>query len=233
MTKLLLIDDDQMITGPLARTLRESGYHVLVANNGKIGLELAQSEQPDIVILDVLMPEMDGWEVCQALRQRSAVPILMLTALGEEIDRILGLELGADDYLTKPFSTRELKARIKAMLRRVELDRGQMPEAETITVGDLRLELETHQVYKREQKLTLRLKEFELLKLLMMRHGKVVSRAELFNHIWGTEWLGDTRTLDVHIRWLREKIEQDPSRPQYIQTVRGVGYRFLPPGDAP
>ena len=232
MTKLLLIDDDEMITGPLERTLRESGYHVLVANNGKIGLELAQSEQPEIVILDVMMPEMDGWEVCQALRQRSAVPILMLTALGEEIDRILGLELGADDYLTKPFSTRELKARIKAMLRRVELDRGQMPEADTVTVGDLRLELEAHQVYKREQKLTLRLKEFELLRLLMMRHGKVVSRAELFDRIWGTDWLGDTRTLDVHIRWLREKIEQDPSNPQYIQTVRGVGYRFLSPGEA-
>ena len=228
MTKLLLIDDDEMITGPLERTLRESGYHVLVANNGKIGLELAQSEQPEIVILDVMMPEMDGWEVCQALRQRSAVPILMLTALGEEIDRILGLELGADDYLTKPFSTRELKARIKAMLRRVELDRGQMPEADTVTVGDLRLELEAHQVYKREQKLTLRLKEFELLRLLMMRHGKVVSRAELFDRIWGTDWLGDTRTLDVHIRWLREKIEVDPNKPERIMNVRGVGYKLVP-----
>ncbi len=232
MTKLLLIDDDEMITRPLARTLGESGYQVVVANNGKKGLELAKSEQPDMVILDVLMPEMDGWEVCQALRQSSAVPILMLTALGEEIDRILGLELGADDYLTKPFSTRELKARIKAMLRRVELDRSQIPEADTLTVGELHLELESHQVYKGEQKLTLRLKEFELLRLLMMRQAKVVTRAELFDQIWGTDWLGDTRTLDVHIRWLREKIEQDPSNPQYIQTVRGVGYRISSPGES-
>ena len=210
MTKLLLIDDDEMITGPLARTLRESGYQVSVANNGKKGLELAQSEQPDMVILDVMMPVMDGWEVCQALRQSSAVPILMLSALGEEIDRILGLELGADDYLTKPFSTRELKARIKAMLRRVELDRSQMPEVDRLTVGELGLDLEAHQAYKGEQKLTLRLKEFELLRLLMLRQGKVVTRAELFDLVWGTDWLGDTRTLDVHIRWLREKIEQNP-----------------------
>ncbi len=232
MTRLLLIDDDEMITGPLARTLRESGYQVSVANNGKKGLELAQSEQPDMVILDVMMPVMDGWEVCRALRQSSAVPILMLSALGEEIDRILGLELGADDYLTKPFSTRELKARIKAMLRRVELDRSQMPEVDRLTVGELGLDLEAHQAYKGEQKLTLRLKEFELLRLLMLRQGKVVTRAELFDLVWGTDWLGDTRTLDVHIRWLREKIEQNPSDPQYIQTVRGVGYRIAAPGDS-
>jgi len=232
MTKLLLIDDDEMITRPLARSLRESGYDVTVANDGLNGLTLAQSVRPDMVILDVLMPEMDGWEVCQTLRQRSAVPILMLTALGDEVDRILGLELGADDYLTKPFSTRELKARIRAMLRRVELDRGQLPANKIITAGDLRLELDAHQVYKREKKLALRLKEFELLSLLMIRQGQVVTRAELFDRVWGTDWLGDTRTLDVHIRWLREKIEQDPSKPQYIQTVRGVGYRLLAPGDS-
>jgi two-component system response regulator RegX3 len=230
MAKILLIDDDEMITRPLARALRESGYEVSVANNGRSGLELAQSSEPDLIILDVLMPQMDGWEVCQALRQRSSVPILMLTALGEEVDRILGLELGADDYLTKPFSTRELRARIKAMLRRVELDRGQLPDNEVLTVGDLRLELDAHQVFKREKKLALRNKEFELLSLLMSNEGQVVTRAELFDRVWGTDWLGDTRTLDVHIRWLREKIEQDPSHPQYIQTVRGVGYRLSAPG---
>ena len=230
MIKLLLIADDEMITRPLARALRESGYQVSVAHDGAFGLELARSERPDLVILDVMMPAMDGWEVCRTLRQSSAVPILMLTALGEEVDRILGLELGADDYLTKPFSTRELKARIKAMLRRVELDRGQIREADHVILGDLRLELDTHQAYKRDKKLTLRLKEFELLSLLMVRHGQVVTRAELFDRIWGTDWLGDTRTLDVHIRWLREKIEEDPSDPQYIQTVRGVGYRMQVPG---
>lgn len=232
MAKLLLIDDDQMITGPLARSLREAGHEVLVAHNGRSGLELARGEQPEMVILDVMMPEMDGWEVCRTLRQFSAVPILMLTARGEEIDRILGLELGADDYLTKPFSTRELKARIKAMLRRVELERHRTPAAGTITVGALRLDLNTYEVFKGDEKLNLRLKEFELLSLLMTRRGQVVTRAELFDRIWGTDWLGDTRTLDVHIRWLREKVEEDASNPQYVQTVRGVGYRLVAPGEA-
>ena len=227
MTRLLLIDDDPMITEPLARQLGLAGYEVLVAHNGRSGLELAQAEQPDLVVLDVMMPEMDGWEVCQKLRQSSVVPILMLTALGDEVDRILGLELGADDYLTKPFSIRELKARIKALLRRVELDQQTVPERHQLTVGDIRVELDSRQVYKDGELLQLRYKEFELLSLLLSEAGDVVTRAELFDKIWGTDWLGDTRTLDVHIRWLREKIEADPSQPRYIQTVRGVGYRLV------
>ena len=226
MTTILLVDDEKMITGPLARKLRESGYRVLVADNGRIGLETALTENPDAVVLDVLMPEMDGWEVCKALRKSSPVPILMLTALSDEVDRILGLELGADDYLTKPFSSRELLARIRAMLRRVALDQTQPKPAGELTAGPLRIELDTRRAFKNNQELTLRYKEFELLSLLLHHVGQVVTRAELFDEVWGTDWLGDTRTLDVHVRWLREKVEANPSDPQFIQTVRGIGYRL-------
>ncbi|MBK6327732.1 MAG: response regulator transcription factor [Chloroflexi bacterium] len=226
MTTILLVDDEKMITGPLARKLRESGYRVLVADNGRIGLETALTENPDVVVLDVLMPEMDGWEVCKALRKSSPVPILMLTALSDEVDRILGLELGADDYLTKPFSSRELLARIRAMLRRVALDQTQPKPAGELTAGPLRIELDTRRAFKNNQELTLRYKEFELLSLLLHHVGQVVTRAELFDEVWGTDWLGDTRTLDVHVRWLREKVEANPSDPQFIQTVRGIGYRL-------
>jgi DNA-binding response OmpR family regulator len=178
------------------------------------------------VLLDILLPEMDGWEVCKAIRKRSTVPILMLTALSEEVDRILGLELGADDYLTKPFSTRELLARVKALLRRVEMDTRSGVRPREIAVQDITLNLDNRTVFKGPRKLSLRYKEFELLTLLMLKAGQVVTRAEIFDVVWGTEWLGDMRTLDVHIRWLREKLENDPGAPQYIQTVRGVGYRF-------
>lgn len=227
MTRLLLIDDDPMITEPLVRQLELTGYDVLVAHDGRSGLDLAQKDQPDLVILDVMMPELDGWEVCQKLRQSSVVPILMLTALGDEVDRILGLELGADDYLTKPFSVRELKARIKALLRRVELDQQTISTPNELAVGNIRVEIDSRRVFKGDEPLQLRYKEFELLSLLLNHAGNVVTRAELFDKIWGTDWLGDTRTLDVHIRWLREKIEEDPSQPRYIQTVRGVGYRMV------
>ena len=225
--QILLIDDDSMITDPLARALREAGYGVQVAATGTSGLAMALAEKPALVVLDVMMPEMDGWQVCKELRKRSATPILMLTALGDEVDRILGLELGADDYLTKPFSTRELLARIRAMLRRVSLDQ-QTAESE-LQLGDLRVNFATRQVWKGGRELSLRYKEFELLTLLISRQDQVVTRAELFDEVWGTEWLGDTRTLDVHVRWLREKIEDDPSTPIYIRTVRGVGYRFVRP----
>ncbi len=226
MTKILLIDDDPMITNPLARTLRQHGYEVRVANNGRRGLETAAEMEPEAVILDVMMPEIDGWETCRELRQRSSVPILMLTAMGEEIDRILGLELGADDYITKPFSSRELIARIKALLRRVALDQAIIPNS-TLEVNGITLDLDNRCVQKAGEQLALRFKEFELLALLMANVGQVVSRAEIFDKVWGTDWLGDTRTLDVHIRWLREKIEENPSKPDLIQTVRGVGYRFV------
>jgi DNA-binding response OmpR family regulator len=230
MNTVLLIEDDPMITAPLARALGEAGYAVQVAHAGDTGLALAQTNAPDIVILDVMLPGLDGWQVCQALRRRSTVPIVMLTALGDEVDRILGLELGADDYLTKPFSTRELLARMRAMLRRVELDRK--PPRGELLIGALRLNLETRRFFKADRELVLRHKEFELLSLLVARQGEVVSRAEIFDEVWGTDWLGDTRTLDVHVRWLREKIEDDPSRPRYIRTVRGTGYRITAPEEA-
>ena len=230
--QLLLVDDDPLITDPLARALTTAGYTVRVAHTGADGLALAlgekpNGERPNLVILDVMLPEMDGWEVVRQLRRRSPVPILMLTALGDEVDRILGLELGADDYLTKPFSTRELLAHVRALLRRVSLEHS--PPSHELVVGELRLNLETRQVWKAGRELTLRYKEFELLSLLAGRTGEIVTRAELFDEVWGTDWLGDTRTLDVHIRWLREKIEDDPGDPRYIRTVRGVGYRLTAP----
>ncbi len=230
MTSVLLVDDEIMITSPLAHALTQAGYQVTVADNGRDGLALAREKKPDVVVLDVMMPQMDGWDVCRALRQDSTVPILMLTALGDEVDRILGLELGADDYLTKPFSTRELIARLKALLRRVELDRRQQTAGNQIILGNIRLELNTHRAFKDGQELPLRQKEYDLLSLLISRPGEVITRAEFFDRVWGTDWLGDTRTLDVHIRWLREKIEVDPSQPRLIQTVRGVGYRFAAEG---
>ncbi|MFK7803841.1 MAG: response regulator transcription factor [Anaerolineae bacterium] len=228
MTKILLIDDDPLITRPLSRSLESHGYTVSIAENGKDGLQQAldKNTRPDIVVLDVMMPEMNGWDVCKELRAQSGVPILMLTAMSEEIDRILGLELGADDYLTKPFSARELAARIKAMLRRVAIDQTPVPD-QTVTIGDLTINYDRREVHRGDKTLNLRYKEFELLTLLMNKKGQVVDRAEIFDQVWGTDWLGDTRTLDVHIRWLREKIEDDPSSPKMIQTVRGVGYRII------
>ena len=225
---ILLIEDDKLIIGPLVQALSREGYQVWVAENGRLGLVLAQTHNPDIIVLDILLPEMDGWQVCQALRARSPVPILMLTALGDEVDRILGLELGADDYLTKPFSTRELIARLRALLRRVALDqKTQLNNRQRLQIKDIELDIQTRRAFKGGQELTLRYKEFEILSLLMGQAGEAVTRAKLFDQVWGTDWLGDTRTLDVHIRWLREKIEDSPSNPRYIQTVRGVGYRFI------
>jgi DNA-binding response OmpR family regulator len=227
MPRVMVIEDDRAIVGPLIRILEGSGYMVSSASDGASGLNMVQAQEPDLVILDIMLPTMDGWEVCKAIRQTSVVPILMLTALNDEVDRILGLELGADDYLTKPFSTRELLARVKALLRRVEFDTTQMKRKQMIIVDDLKIDLEKRQVFKGERLLNLRYKEFELLSLLVSNAGEVVTRAEIFDKVWGTDWLGDMRTLDVHIRWLREKLEVDPGHPQYIQTVRSIGYRFV------
>lgn len=228
MPSVVLIEDDRSISGPLVRTLEGLGFAVQPAFDGAAGLEAVMTQHPDLVILDIMLPEMDGWEVCKAIRKTSVVPILMLTALNEEIDRILGLELGADDYLTKPFSTRELVAHIKALLRRIEFDAAQQQTRKNlITIDDLKIDLDRRQVLKGTQQLDLRYKEFELLSLLVSKAGDVVTRAEIFDKVWGTDWLGDMRTLEVHIRWLREKLEDDPSQPKYIQTVRSVGYRFM------
>ena len=227
MPTVLLIEDDRLIAEPIARALKLQNYTVLTATNGAAGLEMALTAQPDLVILDIMLPEMNGWDVCKGIRQKSVVPILMLTALSEEIDRVLGLELGADDYLSKPFSTRELMARIKALLRRVEFDTARTAQNEQIEFADITIDLNRRQIFKSGKEVALRFKEFELLSLLLLKAGDVVTRAEIFDKVWGTDWLGDMRTLDVHIRWLREKLEDDPSDPRLIQTVRGVGYRLV------
>lgn len=227
MPTVLLIEDDRLIAEPIARALKLQNYTVLTATNGAAGLEMALTAQPDLVILDIMLPEINGWDVCKGIRQKSVVPILMLTALSEEIDRVLGLELGADDYLSKPFSTRELMARIKALLRRVEFDTARTAQNEQIEFADIMIDLNRRQIFKSGKEVALRFKEFELLSLLLLKAGDVVTRAEIFDKVWGTDWLGDMRTLDVHIRWLREKLEDDPSDPRLIQTVRGVGYRLV------
>lgn len=229
MTRLLLIDDDLLITEPLVEALEEYGYHVQSAEDGVDGLRKAHASMPDLIILDILMPKMDGWAVCREIRKFSVVPILMLTALGDEVDRVTGLELGADDYLTKPFSTKELVARIKALLRRVQFDQHGIAH-DVHEMGMIRIDLRQRLAWRSGVELALRHKEFDLLVLLVSKPNIVVSRAEIFDRVWGTAWLGDTRTLDVHIRWLREKIEDNPSNPRYLQTVRGIGYRYAPRG---
>lgn len=228
MSHVLLIDDERKLTDPLRSSFERAGYQITVANDGHTGLSLALVEKPDVIVLDVMMPGLDGWRVCEAIRQHSNVPIIMLTALDDSLDRIKGLELGADDYLVKPFGFKEIEAHIRAMLRRVQLDRGnQMPQQ--ITVGDIVLDLEAHTITKGGKEIAMRQKEFEILSLLMNSIGKVVTRERLFDEVWGTDWLGDTRTLDVHMSWLRAKLETDPANPVYLQTVRGVGYRFVDP----
>lgn len=231
MTHILLIDDERKLTDPLRASFERAGYQVTVANEGHSGLSLALVEKPDVIVLDVMMPGLDGWQVCQAIRAHCATPIIMLTALDDSTDRIKGLELGADDYLVKPFSYKELEAHVRAMLRRVRIDQGeQLPQR--ISIGEIMLDLQAHTVTRSGQELALRQKEYEILSLLMINLGKVVTREQLFDEVWGTDWLGDTRTLDVHMSWLRAKLETDPTNPIYLQTVRGVGYRFHDPDQA-
>jgi DNA-binding response OmpR family regulator len=231
MARIAIIEDDPLITEPVVEALKNAGHELLSANDGKSGLKLVHTQHPNLVLLDIMLPEMDGWAVCKSIRAESTVPILMITALNEEVDRILGLELGADDYLTKPFSTRELLARVRAMLRRVEFEHQDEKPPKELLIGRIRLDLEARRAFKGKQELTLRYKEFELLSLLMSRAGEALSRPALFDEVWGFDWLGDTRTLDVHIRWLREKLEDDASKPIYVQTVRGIGYRFIAPDE--
>jgi DNA-binding response OmpR family regulator len=227
MSHILLIDDERKLTDPLRSSFERAGYEVTIAHDGQSGLNLANVIKPDVIVLDVMMPGLDGWHVCQAVRQHSAVPIIMLTALDDTVDRIKGLELGADDYLVKPFGFKELEAHVRAILRRIQLDRGYHDAH--IRVGDIMLDLEAHIVTKGGKEINLRQKEFEILTLLMANVGKVISRERLFDEVWGTDWLGDTRTLDVHMSWLRAKLEDDPAHPMCLQTVRGIGYRFNDP----
>ncbi len=231
MAHILLIDDEIKLTEPLRTAFERDGYEVSVANDGHTGFSLALVEKPDVVVLDVMMPGLDGWQVCRELRQHSSVPIIMLTALDDPIDRIKGLEIGADDYLVKPFGYQELEAHVRAMLRRVQMD-GEHERPQRIVAGDIVLDMNAHIVTRRGEQVSLRQKEYEILMLLMTNIGTVITRERLFDEVWGTDWLGDTRTLDVHMSWLRSKLEDDPSRPVYLQTVRGVGYRFASPESA-
>lgn len=224
---LLLVEDDETIAEPLRFGLESEGFRVAHAASGPQGLELARDQSPDLVLLDVMLPGLNGFHVVKTLRAESSVPILMLTARGQEMDRVMGLELGADDYLVKPFSFRELVARVRALLRRRELDRGaRSARQERLVFQDLVLDKTARRVTRGARALELTTREFDLLLALMERTGHAQARQELLDRVWGAEWIGDPRTLDVHIRWLREKIEDDPSAPRFIETVRGYGYRF-------
>lgn len=228
MTRILLVDDEPLITDSLSYSLQREGYEVKSARDGLSAIQAIQDFQPDLIVLDLMLPDISGLEVCRRLRATSTTPVIMLTARGEEIDRVLGLEVGADDYLAKPFSFRELLARIRAILRRVELDR-QASQMQAMVLRQLSLDPISRRVFKGDQELQLSAREFDLLALLMKNAGRALSREELLGQVWGEEWIGDPRTLDVHVRWLRLKVEEDPAIPQYIQTVRGYGYRFAGP----
>ena len=226
---ILIIEDEQQINDILAIQLGKEGYKTISAFDGIQGLEMAISENPDLILLDVMLPGMDGWEVCKKVREQSGVPIIMLTAREDEVDKILGLELGADDYITKPYSARELTARIKANLRRSALDipvPAKVDDVNTINSGDLTINVERYEVSKNGTVIDITLREFELLKFLAMQPDKIFSREKLLENVWGYEYYGDVRTVDVTVRRLREKIEDDPSMPKYIITKRGVGYYF-------
>jgi DNA-binding response OmpR family regulator len=222
MSKILIVEDDVTVRETLALNLRAEGYEVQEAGDGELGLSAARDWQPDLVVLDVMLPELDGLTVCRVLRRESAVPIILLTARSTETDKIIGLESGADDYIVKPFSLGEFLARVRAALRRGKT--GAAPSE--LSAGELRLDLITRRVFKEDEELQLAPREFELLATLMRNQGAVLTRDLLLTSVWGEDYIGDTRTVDVHIRWLRQKIEADPSNPVHIQTVRGVGYRF-------
>jgi DNA-binding response OmpR family regulator len=226
---ILLADDDEMIVDALRFQLEREGYVVLAAHDGVEALHLARTKMPDLVLLDILMPKKQGWEVCKEIRAESTVPILMLTARGAEMDRVMGLELGADDYIVKPFSFSELLARIRANLRRVQYaGREQEQDAdELIEIGFISIDRKRHQVARHGEAVKLSQREYDLLIALQDAEGAVVPRDELLDRVWGEEWIGDPRTLDVHIRWCRQKLEDHPNRPRLIHTVRGVGYRLV------
>lgn len=225
--KILIVDDEEHIVELLKFNLEVKGYKVLCAYDGVDGFNLAKEEKPDLVLLDLMLPGIDGIEVCRRMKSDSELkktPVIMLTAKNLEQDKIKGLEIGADDYMTKPFSVKELMARVKAVLRRFDL--AKEPEAEVLYIGELKIDIENYEVFKNQEKLDLTLKEFELLKVLAVNRSKVLSRNYLLDKIWGYEYFGETRTVDVHIRHLRKKIEDNDRNPQYIETIRGIGYKI-------
>jgi two-component system alkaline phosphatase synthesis response regulator PhoP len=223
---ILLVDDEPTILEALRFNLTREGYEVLTAGDGRTALALARGRRPDLIVLDLMLPDLDGLEVCRLLRQeKMATPILMLTAKDSETDKVVGLELGADDYMTKPCGLRELFARIKALLRRAEM-RGDPPPDREARFGDVCVLLDQHRVFNGDCEVSLSPKEYDVLTLLLANRGHVLTREILLEKIWGYAYVGDTRTVDVHVHWLREKLEPEPARPRYIKTVRGVGYRF-------
>ncbi len=228
--KVLIVEDDETLRSVLRYNLIKEGYETVIAGDGVQAVDLARQEKPDLIILDLMLPKMDGLEVCRVLRKDMIVPILMLTARAEEIDKIVGLEMGADDYLTKPFSMRELLARARAMLRRMEMMQQNASKEATdlpvIHTGKLEIDPSRHTVLKAGRPLELTPKEFDLLAFLARNRGQVFNRDTLLAKVWGYDYAGDTRTVDVHMRWLREKVEDDPDSPKILITLRGVGYKL-------
>jgi two-component system OmpR family response regulator len=229
--KILVVEDDKTLLDVLKYNLVKEGYTALTSSDGLQGVEVARKERPDLIILDLMLPKMDGLEVCRVLRKDMIVPILMLTAKTEEIDKIVGLEVGADDYMTKPFSMRELLARIRAMLRRTEMakhdrSKNKASESQIIHAGDIEIDLARHTIKNKGVLIDLNPKEFDLLAFLARNRDQVFNRDTLLAKVWGYDFAGDTRTVDVHIRWLRQKMEDNPDLPRYLVTVRGVGYKF-------
>jgi len=226
MTKILVVEDEQSFSEPLSFLLGKEGYSVEVAATGNDAITKFNKSGADLILLDLMLPGMSGTEVCKEIRSHSMVPIIMLTAKVDEVDTVVGLELGADDYVTKPYSSRELLARIKAVMRRRNdfvLDEG---ETATVQVGEIKLDADRHIVTFKGENIALPLKEFELLEFLMRNAGRVLTRIQIIDRIWGNDYVGDTKTLDVHIKRLRSKLEKDPANPELIQTVRGLGYKM-------
>ncbi len=224
--RVLVVDDEKLIVKGIRFSLEQDGMEVDCAYDGEEALELARQNQYDMVLLDVMLPKMTGFEVCQQIREFSSVPIVMLTVKGEDMDKILGLEYGADDYITKPFNILEVKARIKAIMRRTNRKSAKKEESKVVERGDMRLDCESRRVYIKDREINLTAKEFELLELLIKNPGKVYGRENLLKLVWGSDYPGDVRTVDVHIRRLREKIEEVPGEPAYVRTKWGVGYYF-------
>ncbi|MER6575002.1 response regulator transcription factor [Nonomuraea sp. NPDC001023] len=225
MTRVLVVEDEESFSDALSYMLRKEGFEVSVAATGPEALDTFDRNGADLVLLDLMLPGLPGTEVCRSLRQRSKVPVIMLTAKDSEIDKVVGLELGADDYVTKPFSSRELVARIRAVLRR-QGDVVEELETAVLAVGPVRMDVDRHVVAVRGAQVQLPLKEFELLEVLLRNAGRVLTRGQLIDRVWGADYVGDTKTLDVHVKRLRAKIEADPSNPRCILTVRGLGYKF-------
>ncbi|MEK9907541.1 MAG: response regulator transcription factor [Aquiluna sp.] len=224
MTRVLVVEDEKNLREPLVYLLQKEGYDVIEAEDGNVALENFRSLGADLILLDLMLPGLSGNEVCRIIRAESQVPIIMVTAKDTEIDKVVGLEIGADDYVTKPYSTRELLARMKAVLRRGA--EPQTPELGVLRAGPVEMDLERHTVSVNGEKIQMPLKEFELLELLMENVNRVLTRGQIIDRVWGSNYFGDTKTLDVHVKRVRSKIEEDPSRPRHLLTVRGLGYKF-------